>query len=97
MGFDELSNYASSKGALEALTKSLAIEYAKKDVRINSIAPGFVESSYAVSNGLFAIKPVILMEKILKAVSLINEVLNSFKECVLLWLDRDLNHEFYDI
>ena len=30
LGFDELSNYASSKGALEALTKSLAIEYAKK-------------------------------------------------------------------
>ena len=49
LGFDELSNYASSKGALEALTKSLAIEYAKKGVRINSIAPGFVESSYATN------------------------------------------------
>ena len=38
-GFDELANYASSKGALESLTKSLAVEYAQKNVRINSIAP----------------------------------------------------------
>ena len=45
-GFDELANYASSKGALESLTKSLAVEYAQKNVRINSIAPGFIESSY---------------------------------------------------
>lgn len=45
-GFDELTNYASSKGALESLTKSLAVEYAQKNVRINSIAPGFIESSY---------------------------------------------------
>ena len=46
LGFDELSNYATSKGALEALTKSLSIEYAKKNIRINSVAPGFIKSSY---------------------------------------------------
>tara|TARA_B110000858_G_scaffold21187_1_gene21391 strand:- start:698 stop:1447 length:750 start_codon:yes stop_codon:yes gene_type:complete len=45
-GFSELSAYAASKGALEAGMKSLAIEYAEKNVRINCVAPGFIKSSY---------------------------------------------------
>ena len=45
-GFASLSNYASSKGALEAFSKSIAIEYAKKNVRINCVAPGFIKTSY---------------------------------------------------
>ena len=45
-GFSELSNYAASKGALEAFSKSVAIEYAKKNVRINCVAPGFIKTSY---------------------------------------------------
>ena len=45
-GFSDLSNYASSKGALEAFSKSIAIEYAKKNVRINCVAPGFIKTSY---------------------------------------------------
>lgn len=45
-GFSGLSNYASSKGALESFSKSIAVEYAKKNVRINCIAPGFIKTSY---------------------------------------------------
>lgn len=45
-GFNELSAYASSKGALSSLTKSLAIEMIKKNIRVNSISPGFTKSSY---------------------------------------------------
>jgi 3-oxoacyl-[acyl-carrier protein] reductase len=37
-------NYASSKAALIAMSKSLAREYAKKNVRVNCISPGFIES-----------------------------------------------------
>ena len=37
-------NYASSKAALIAMSKSLAREYAKKNIRINCISPGFIES-----------------------------------------------------
>ena len=47
-GFDELSTYAVSKYALEGFMKSAAIEYAKENIQINCIAPGFVESSYAL-------------------------------------------------
>ncbi len=45
-GFDELSGYASSKKALEGLTKCLAIEFGKKNVKINCINPGFTKTSY---------------------------------------------------
>jgi len=45
-GFKDLSSYASSKMALECYLKSIAVEYAKKNVRINLIAPGFIKSSY---------------------------------------------------
>lgn len=45
-GFDELSNYAASKGALEYYMRSLAIEFAEKNVRINNVAPGFIMTDY---------------------------------------------------
>lgn len=46
IGFKELSAYASSKGALISLTKSLASELANKKIRINSISPGFTKTSF---------------------------------------------------
>ena len=38
-------NYAASKAALEALGRSLAVELARKDILVNMIAPGVIESS----------------------------------------------------
>ena len=39
------SNYTASKAALVAMSKSLAIEYAKKNININCISPGFIETA----------------------------------------------------
>jgi NAD(P)-dependent dehydrogenase (short-subunit alcohol dehydrogenase family) len=40
VGFPEVSIYIASKHAVEGLTKSVALEFAKQDIRINSVAPG---------------------------------------------------------
>jgi 3-oxoacyl-[acyl-carrier protein] reductase len=37
-------NYSASKGAIEAFTKSLAVEIASRGVNVNAIAPGFIET-----------------------------------------------------
>jgi len=42
-----LSAYCASKGALNALTRSLALELADEQIRINSVAPGLVETEMA--------------------------------------------------
>ena len=39
------ANYSASKAGLIAVTKSLARELASRGVRVNAIAPGFIESS----------------------------------------------------
>lgn len=44
VGFAGLSNYCASKYALVGFTSSIAKEYARQNVRINSICPGIVET-----------------------------------------------------
>ena len=38
------SNYTASKAGIIAMSKSLAIEYAKKNININCISPGFIKT-----------------------------------------------------
>ena len=38
------SNYSASKAGIIAMSKSLAIEYAKKNININCISPGFIKT-----------------------------------------------------
>jgi 3-oxoacyl-[acyl-carrier protein] reductase len=39
------ANYAASKAGIVAMSKSLAIEYAKKNININCISPGFIKTA----------------------------------------------------
>lgn len=47
LGLPQLVGYGASKGAIISLTKSLALEWAQKGIRVNVLAPGFCETSYS--------------------------------------------------
>ena len=44
VGFATDAAYCASKGAVHALTRQMAIDYAGKGVRVNCVAPGFIET-----------------------------------------------------
>jgi NAD(P)-dependent dehydrogenase (short-subunit alcohol dehydrogenase family) len=46
------SSYDVAKGGMDQLTRALAVELAPYSVRVNSVAPGFIETSMAQLNGV---------------------------------------------
>src|SRR5579863_922344 len=46
--------YASTKGAIETLTRGLALELAPRKIRVNAISPGHTETEGNVTAGTFA-------------------------------------------
>jgi len=49
MGNSGQANYAASKGGMIAFTKSCAKEFASRNVRVNAVAPGFIETEMTAS------------------------------------------------
>jgi 3-oxoacyl-[acyl-carrier protein] reductase len=49
MGNAGQANYAASKGGMIAFTKSCAKEFASRNVRVNAVAPGFIETEMTAS------------------------------------------------
>ena len=44
-GLRQLAGYAATKGAVSALNRALAVEYAPFGIRVNALAPGFIETA----------------------------------------------------
>jgi len=49
MGNPGQSNYVASKAALEGFTRSLALEVASRNITVNTVAPGFIETDMTQS------------------------------------------------
>lgn len=52
LGMANSSHYNSAKGAVDQLTRCLAVEWAPHDILVNSVAPGFVETPMAIVDGV---------------------------------------------
>jgi NAD(P)-dependent dehydrogenase (short-subunit alcohol dehydrogenase family) len=50
VGTPRRAAYAASKGALDAMTRSLAIELGPKGIRVNAVAPGVVDTALWAKN-----------------------------------------------
>jgi 3-oxoacyl-[acyl-carrier protein] reductase len=57
------SNYAASKGAVESLTRALAVELAPRGVRVNAVAPGLIDTDMTAD--LQALAPDELTRRVL--------------------------------
>lgn len=57
------SNYAASKGAIEAFTRALAVELAPRKIRVNAVAPGIIDT--AMTADLRALAPEELERRVL--------------------------------
>lgn len=44
-GLRQLAAYSATKGAVTALTKALAVEYAPYAIRVNTLAPGYIDTA----------------------------------------------------
>jgi len=54
LGFPNASVYSGTKGAVDAITRSLAKELGPRRIRVNAINPGMVETEGTVSAGITA-------------------------------------------
>ena len=56
-------SYAASKGAVMSLTRVLAIEYAKRNIRVNAINPGVIDTDMNRRNALLSSDPAATEER----------------------------------
>lgn len=78
VGQAQTAPYAASKGAVVNLTRTLALEYAQKNIRVNAVCPGYIETPLldsideTMKNALISLHPLGRLgkaEEIAKAVA----------------------------
>jgi NAD(P)-dependent dehydrogenase (short-subunit alcohol dehydrogenase family) len=64
-----------TKGGLDAITRSLAIEYAKENIRVNAVAPGVVDTPMHSNNPVAFLKSLSPMGRIADVQDIVDAVL----------------------
>lgn len=62
VGMPGRSSYSTAKAGVEGLTRALAVEWAPQKIRVNAVAPGYVNSEMTaqlVSDGHLSIEPIL--------------------------------------
>lgn len=78
-------NYAASKGGLEAMTKALAVELSARNIRVNAVAPGMIDTDMSKTVRELA-GPEILSKILLKRYGTPEDIANA-----VLYLGSDLS------
>ena len=56
-------SYAASKGAVMSMTRVLAIEYARRNIRVNAINPGVIDTDMNRRNAVLSADPAAVEER----------------------------------
>ncbi|MDC9597289.1 SDR family NAD(P)-dependent oxidoreductase [Xenorhabdus anantnagensis] len=70
------SIYAATKGGIESLTRALAVEVAPKNIRVNAIAPGIIQTEMS-ANLLKTHQELINSKVLLKRVGVVSEITSA--------------------
>jgi len=69
------SIYAASKGAVEAFTRAMAVEVAKKNIRVNAVSPGVIKTE--MSHDLMQYEEQIIKKMLAKTIADPEQIANA--------------------
>ena len=61
IGYADLAHYAAAKGAIDTMTRGLALEVAAEGIRVNAVSPGLIDTDMQTPERLARLSPTVPM------------------------------------